>query len=124
MSAIIDENGNIEIVQGDSLTLYVDGLDTDENYEIYFAIYDVYGNRVGNEVSVNSNNQPTVILQIPSTLTDNLVVSSGIDGTEEYYYGIKACLSDSGYEDTLCIGDSDIGELNTFTVYPRKVEGI
>ena len=32
MSAYVDENGNIEIVQGDSLTLIVDGIDTDENY--------------------------------------------------------------------------------------------
>ena len=39
-----------------------------------------------------------------------------------YYYGIKLC-SDNGFEDTLLIGNGDIGTLNTMTVYPKKVEG-
>ena len=118
------DSGNIEIVQGDSLTLIVDGIDTDENYKVYFSIYDQYGNGVGNEVYVESQHQPTVILEIPSSLTDNLVVDTGIDGTTDYYYGIKVCLEETGFEDTLCIGDSDIGELNIITVHPKKVEGI
>lgn len=124
MSAIIDDDGNIELVQGDSLTLYVNGIPTDENYKVYFSIYDVYGNTIGDEVNVESNHQSVIILEIPSGLTDNLTVTTGIDGTEEYYYGIKLCLEDTGYEDTLCVGNSDIGDLNTITVYPKKVEGI
>ena len=101
----------------------MDGIDTDENYKIYFSIYDKYGNGVGNEVWVESNKQPSVVLEIPSSLTDNLIVANGVQSTEEYYYGIKACLDETGFEDTLCVGDSDIGELNTITVYPKKVEG-
>ncbi|MBQ6516814.1 hypothetical protein IJI31_06505 [bacterium] len=124
MSCIVDENGNIEVVQGDSFKLYVDGINTDENYKVYFAIYDSNGNQIGDQVYVQSNYQPTVILQIPASLTDNLVVTTGINGTEEYYYGIKVCLESTGFEDTQCIGNSDIGELNTITVYPKKVEGI
>ena len=124
MSAYVDENGNIEIVQGDSLTLIVDGIDTDENYKVYFSIYDQNGNGVGDEFYVESQHQSTVILEIPSSLTDNLVVDTGIDGTTDYYYGIKTCLESTGFEDTLCIGDNDIGELNTITVHPKKVEGI
>lgn len=124
MSAVIDEDGNIEIVQGDSLTLYVDGIPTDENYEVYFSIYDSNGNTVGDEISVESNHQPTVIFEIPSGLTDNLVVTTGVNGTEEYYYGIKTCLDSTGFEDTQCIGNGDIGDLSTITVYPKKVEGI
>lgn len=124
MSSIIDENGNIELVQGDSLTLIVSGIDTDENYKIYFSIYDRYGQIVGDEVWVESKHQSTVILEVPSSLTDNLIVENGIESTAEYYYGIKACLEETGFEDTLCVGDSDIGDLNTITVYPKKVEGI
>lgn len=123
MSAIIDNNGNIELVQGDSLTLYVDDIPTDENYEVYFSVYDLNGNTIGDEIMVESNYQSTIILEIPSGLTDNLVVTTGIDGTEEYYYGIKICLPSTGYEDTLCIGNSDIGDLNTITVHPKKAEG-
>ena len=62
-------------------------------------------------------------MEIPSGLTDNLNVTTGIDGMEDYYYGIKLCLESTGYEDTLCVGNSDIGDLNTITVYPKKVEG-
>ena len=124
MSCIVDENGNIEVVQGDSFKLYVEGIDTDENYKVYFSIYDSYGNTVGDQIYVESLNQPTVIFNIPSSLTDNLRVTTGINGTEEYYYGIKTCLTDTGFEDTQCIGDGDIGDLNTITVYPKKVEGI
>lgn len=124
MSALVDDNGNITVVQGDSFTLIVDGIDTDENYKVYFSIYDQYGNGVGDEVYVESQHQSTVILEIPSSLTDNLVVDSGIDGTAEYYYGLKCCLDETGFEDTLCVGNNDIGELNTITVYPKKVEGI
>ena len=41
---------------------------------------------------------------------------------EIYYYGVKLC-SDSTFEDTLLIGNGDIGSLNTITVFPKKVEG-
>ena len=41
-----------------------------------------------------------------------------------YYYGIKVCSSSSLLEDTLIFENSDIGDLNTITVYPKKVEGI
>ena len=124
MSCIIDENGNIELVQGDSFTLSVSGIDTDEDYKVYFSIYDSNGNILGDEIWVNSNHSDTVILEIPSSLTDLLTVRQGIDSTEDYYYGIKTCLESTGFEDTLCIGNSDIGDLNTITVYPKKVEGI
>ena len=89
-----------------------------------FSIYDSNGNIVGDEVWVNSNYQSQIVLEIPSGLTDNLIVTTGIDGTEDYYYGIKTCLESTGFEDTLCVGNSDIGDLNTITVHPKKVEGI
>ncbi len=124
MAFYVDETtGNITLVQGDSATLVVNGLPTDENYTVYFAIYDENRNIIGEEMKIQSNGSSTVSIAILSSLTDLLTVDSSED-TAEYYYGLKICLEDSGYEDTLCINDSDIGDINTVTVYPKKVEGI
>ena len=40
MAFRIDENGNITMVQGDTGRLVVNGLNTDQNYTVYFAIQD------------------------------------------------------------------------------------
>lgn len=125
MAFIVDEKtGNITLVQGDSGTLVADGIDTDQNYKVFFSVYDEEGRIIGDEVYAYSNFSPVVTFQIPASLTDLLKVDGGIDDTATYYYGIKTCLEGTGFEDTLCIGDSDIGDLNTITVYPKKVEGI
>lgn len=125
MAFLVDkETGNITLVQGDSGTLVVDGIDTDQNYKVFFSVYDEDGRILGDEVYIYSNFSPVVSFQIPASLTDLLKVDGGIEDTATYYYGIKTCLEATGFEDTLCIGDSDIGDLNTITVYPKKVEGI
>ncbi len=72
---------------------------------------------------VQSNGSDTVSIEILSSLTDLLTVDENEDSTE-YYYGLKLCLEDTGYENTLIINDGDIGDINTITVYPKKVEGI
>ena len=38
MSLYIDENGVISLIQGDSGEIVVYGLDTNSNYDVYFAI--------------------------------------------------------------------------------------
>ena len=38
--------------------------------------------------------------------------------------GIVLCSETDEIEDTLGIGGTDLGGLNTITVFPRKVEGI
>ena len=126
MAFIVDtETGDMTLVQGDSGDLFVQGLNTDKNYTVYFAFYNSKRRRIGTEVYVTSNQQPNVTLSIPASLTDLLTVPQGQE-TAEYYYGIKVCYDYGNgieYEDTCCIGDKDIGELNTITVYPKKVEG-
>lgn len=124
MAFIVDEDGSIELVQGDSGTLVVEGIDTDKNYKVFFSIYDEDGKIIGDEVYTYSNYSPVVSFQVPATLTDLLKVDGGIDDTATYYYGIKTCYEGTGFEDTLCIADGDIGDLNTITVHPKKVEGI
>lgn len=121
MAFKIDENGNITMVQGDTGQLVVNGLNTDQNYTVYFAIQDENRRPVGNEVSVESNMQPTVVFVLSSSLTDLLKVAED-EETHTYYYGVKTCTAE-GFEDTLSIGGSDMGDKNTITVYPKKVEG-
>ena len=121
MAFRIDENGNITMVQGDTGRLVVNGLNTDQNYTVYFAIQDENRRPVGNEVNVQSNMQPTVVFELASQLTDLLKVAED-EETHTYYYGVKTCTAD-GFEDTLSIGGSDMGDKNTITVYPKKVEG-
>ena len=121
MAFMIDNDGNITMIQGDTGRLVVNGLMTDQNYDVYFAIQDENRKPIGNEISVQSNSQPTVVFELSSNLTDLLKVGQD-EETHEYYYGVKTCTAD-GFEDTLIIGDGDMGDINTITVYPKKVEG-
>ncbi len=123
MAFIVDENGDISLVQGDSGLLTITGIDTDKNYTVYFAIQDKNRKPIGNEIAVNTNNQSSVVFQLTGDFTDLMSV-----GKQEpfalYYYGVKVCDSSSQTENTLILGDGEIGSLNTITVYPKKVEGI
>lgn len=121
MAFRIDENGNITMVQGDSGRLVVNGLNTDKNYRVFFAIQDEKRKPIGNEIEVLSNYQPSIVFGINSSLTDLLKVKQD-EETATYYYGVKVC-SEDGFEDTLSIGGSDMGDKNSITVYPKKVEG-
>lgn len=123
MAFTIDENGNITLVQGDSGELAISGLPTDKNYTVYFAIQDENRNPIGGEISVNTNSQDSAVFVLTGALTDLLTVKKG-DNTAQYFYGIKLCDADENVEDTLLLGNSIIGDKNTITVYPKKVEGI
>ena len=122
MAFSVDDDGNITLVQGDSGELKVSGLETDRSYTVYLAIQDSKRNPIGSEISVLSNQQPEVIFSFTPSLTNLLTVKKGNE-YEEYYYGIKACYASENFEDTLLIGNSSFGDLNTITVYPKKVEG-
>ena len=121
MAFRIDNDGNITMIQGDTGRLVVNGLMTDQNYDVYFAIQDENRRPIGNEISVQSNSQPAVVFELSSNLTDLLKVGQD-EETHEYYYGVKTCTSD-GFEDTLTISSGHMGDRNTITVYPKKVEG-
>lgn len=122
MAFIVDDYGNITLVQGDSGQLTVNGLNTDKNYTLYLAIQDSKRNPIGSEIVVNSNGAESVIFVLSPELT-NLLTVKRRDESAEYYYGIKVCDESTDFEDTLLISNSDIGDLNTITVYPKKVEG-
>lgn len=121
MAFNIDKNGNITMVQGDSGSLIINGLKTDKNYTVYLAIQDTKRNPVGNELRVNTNKSSSVVFELTGDFTDLMTVPKN-ESHAIYYYGIKLC-SDDSYEDTLIIGDGDIGSSNSIIVYPKKVEG-
>lgn len=124
MPFIIDEKtGHITLVQGDSDNICITGLPTDKNYSVYFSFYNESRKIIGEEMKIESNGSSIAQIHIKSSLTDLLTVPKD-EETAEYYYGIKLCHAESGYEDTLIIGDKEIGELNIVTVYPKQTEGI
>lgn len=122
MAFSVDNFGNITLVQGDSGELVINGIPTDDDYSVYLAIQDEKRNPVGNEISVNSSKSPSVVFVIPASLTNLLEVKKN-EEIATYYYGVKLC-DESGLEDTMLLGNSDIGDRNTITVYPKKVEGL
>lgn len=123
MAFIVDENGEITMVQGDSGELVVTGLPTDKNYKVYFAIQDKDRNPVGDELSIDSNQSSSVVFALTGNLTDLLEVDKKSKNAK-YYYGVKVCSSTDSTEDTVILGNGEIGSLNSITVYPRKVKGI
>lgn len=121
MAFNIDENGNITLIQGDSGSILINGLKTDKNYAVYFAIQDTNRKPIGNELYVNTNKASSVVFELTGDFTDLLTIPKN-KSYEIYYYGIKLC-SDNGFEDTLIIGNGNIDTVNTITVFPKKVEG-
>ena len=123
MAFKVDENGDISLIQGDSGYLVIEGIDTDKNYTVYFAVQDKNRKPVGGEVYVSTNYQSSVVFQLTGDFTDLLTVSK-TEPYATYFYGIKVCDTTGQTEDTLVLGSGDIGSLNTIIVYPKKVEGI
>lgn len=123
MAYIVETNGNITLVQGDSIEIVVNGIPTDQNYQVYFAAQDEERNPIGNEIMVESLGASSVVIKLLGNYT-NLFTVNEDSKSQRYYYGIKLCSVDDNTEDTLLLGESQIGGLNTITVYPRKVEGI
>lgn len=123
MAYIVETNGNITMYQGDSLEIVINGLPTDQNYKVYFAAQDEERNPIGAEVEVETFGEPSVAIKLTGNYTNLFVVPEDAKSAK-YYYGIKSCSVENDTEDTLLLGDSQIGALNTITVYPRKVEGI
>lgn len=123
MPFIIDEDGTVTTYQGDSGELVINGLPTDQNYRIYFAIQDAKRNFRGSEVMINSLYQDTVKIYIPASVTDELTVPLN-KSFETYYYGIKLVTPGTLAEDTMFISNGDFATQNKIIVYPKKVEGV
>lgn len=117
------ENGDIEIVQGDSFELALNGIPDDQNYKMFFAIQDADRNPIGQEIMVESNKASTVVIKVVGNYTDLLTVEEGAKYAT-YYYGVKKCSEVDNTEDTMLLGGKKMGEVNTIKVFPRKAKGI
>ena len=72
---------------------------------------------------MNCTQRPLIVLQlffVTANDSNKLTVPEG-KKTERYYYGIKRCKDN--VEDTVIIGDKDVGDLNLLLVYPLITEG-
>lgn len=123
MAYIVETSGNITLVQGDSIELVINGIPTDQNYKVFFAAQDEERNPIGSEISVDSLSQASVTIKLLGNYTNQFSVPED-KKSQKYYYGVKLCSVEDQTEDTLLLGESVIGGLNTLTIYPRKVEGI
>lgn len=118
----IDEDGTIFLYQGDSGEITVYGLDEKKNYTICFAIQDSSRKVIGEELKVVVSNSDTATFVLTPSYTNLLTVPKN-KPYKIYFYGIKACINETGDEDTLFISDSTYGDLNRVIVYPQKVKG-
>ena len=122
MSLKIDSDGTIYIYQGDSGEVVVSGLNNEKKYIVCFAIQDANRNLIGEELQVAVSNLDNVTFVLTPQYTDLLKVPKN-KPFEVYYYGVKACETEEGKEDTLFIANSSYGDLSRIIVYPRKVVG-
>lgn len=123
MSLIIDNNGTISLYQGDSGEIVMYGLDSEKSYTVCFAIQDSKRNLIGEELQVAVTNSDNVTFVLTPEYTDLLEVPKN-KPFETYFYGIKACETDTSKEDTLFIAQNTYGDLNRIIVYPRLVKGV
>ena len=123
MSLIIDNNGTISLYQGDSGEIVIYGLDSEKSYTVCFAIQDSKRNLIGEELQVAVTNSDNVTFILTPEYTDLLEVPKN-KPFETYFYGIKACETDTSKEDTLFIAQNTYGDLNRIIVYPRLVKGV
>lgn len=117
------KTGDIICRQGDSGEFVLEGIPDDQDYDVYLSFYN--SKRVIiSELSAKAIDGQ-VTFHIAPSMTDNLTVSSGVSSAT-YFYGVKLCYEDEDgnvHEDTILIGDKDIGEVNKVLVYPKIVEG-
>ena len=116
---MISNIGLIKIYQGDTIELIIEGLDPSKNYKLYFGVQNKRRVTVIPEIFIQTENQETATMTIPSISTDKLYVPLNRD-YEDYYYGFKVCYDSE--ETTLNIDNSQYVE-NILRVYPKKVEG-
>ena len=113
--------GDIVCRQGDSGSLTLSGIPQDRDYTVYWA-----GRDSKNNIVLEMEATPVdgdVTFKFLPTDTEQFTVPSGMK-SKTYYWGVKICCIEDGYEDTVVIGiNKTIASLNKFIVYPKIVEG-
>lgn len=119
----VDLEGNISCRLGDSGSVFVTGVPTDDVYTVSLGVVNPPDKQILNEVSISSGGQEEVEIPISVEFTESL-------GVGRFYYGIKLT-SSSGQEQTVIPnafmdedGQIEIARPNTFTVKPKLAEGL
>lgn len=121
IGVFVDEKYNIFVRKGDSGSVLIKNVPTDNNYKVSLGIVDPDSGDIVKEISANSLMGETVAINITTQDTDNL-------GEGKFLYGIKLT---SGDKETTVIpnayknagGCLSIPLPPTFTVLPKLVEG-
>lgn len=119
---IDDFTGTIEMYQGDSGSVFVNGLLPEKSYRVYFAVQDKKRNFIGDELMLEANNVSFVEFKLLPSFTMQFTVPLN-KASETYYYGVKVNEIGTNNADTLFIANSDYGDLNELIVYPQKAKG-
>ena len=117
----VDTDKTIYVRAGDSGSVTIDGIPTDENYQVSLGVYNPLSKEIIAETSEHSANQEEITLDISSEMTEKI-------GTGRYYYAIK--LSVGNNEQTVLpkaqLDDDNklfIPNAPIFVVKPKMVEG-
>lgn len=119
----VSADGTIKMYRGDTGTIRLCGIPTDDDYTVCFAIQNASREPIGDEIKVHSAHESEVKIKIDQVLSNKLKVE-GDKKLETYYYGVKVCSSDKQVENTAFVGGNDFGMLNKIVVYPLKCEGV
>lgn len=113
--------GDITCRQGDSGDMTLSGIPDDKEYVVYWAARDNKNNIILELSAIPQNGEVKFVFT--PTDTQKFTVPSGLRN-KIYYWAVKICCEEEGYEDTVVIGlNKTIASLNKLIVYPKVVEG-
>ena len=117
-----EETGDAVTRQGDTFSISVSGIT--DGWQVFFSVYRGSDRSILFEIESAPSNDVTTF-DITAAQSNLMTVPNG-KKTEIYYYGIKRCKEVDGkmVEDTVIIGNKDVGDLNKITVYPLTTEGV
>ncbi|MBQ2396025.1 MAG: hypothetical protein II304_03125 [Bacteroidales bacterium] len=116
-------NGDIKMLQGETIEFVVNGLPTDENYKLFWEVQNEDRTRVGNQLEFDTLNLPSVTIKALANFTNLFVVPSD-EKSAKYYHALKLCSVSTKNEITLRFKGKQIGDRNIITVFPRQAEGL
>lgn len=117
MFIIDEETGDSTGRQGDTWNISVNGISDD--WTVFYSVYEKDSRNIVFEISTKPVNGVANFF-IEAENSDKLTVPDG-KKTEKYYYGIKRCKDN--IEDTVIIGNKNVGDLNLLLIYPKITEG-
>lgn len=84
----VDTDKTIYVRDGDSGSVTIGGIPTDENYKVSLGVYNPLSKEIIAETQTDSNNLDEVTLDISTEMTEKI-------GTGRYYYAIKLSIGNN-----------------------------